>query len=259
MQSLTQHLLRTTRKTMRPATRALLGVALGCAASLSAPAYAEDEAGSGAREADGAAHDAAQDTAPKNATEDSPASNQAPAETSGEVAPADATTDSSSDGAQTPAPDVTQSDPEAETSAPLFTEETSSANMLEEPQFEAETQRMTWPNVPLLSTGATVFGVSYLPAVVGGALTDAEGRKDLYIPVAGPWMMFSKDPEESKGDKALLVADGVAQGVGALMLLTSFFIPEKTTRHWYLIGESDTRLAPTRIGSGYGMGASGRF
>lgn len=141
---------------------------------------------------------------------------------------------------------------------PQFSEQTPSSST-SEPTFETETSRMTWPNVPLLATGASVFGLSYLPAVVAGALSDADGKDDLYIPLAGPWLMLTKGEDEKGGYKALLVADGITQGLGALMLFSSFFIPEKTTSHWYLIGSNDLRVAPSNVGTGYGMGAMGRF
>jgi hypothetical protein len=132
-------------------------------------------------------------------------------------------------------------------------------NSTVEPTFASETRRSVWPNKPLLATGATVFGISYLPAIAGAAFSDADGHKDLYIPVAGPWMMFASGAEESKGEKTLLIIDGVAQGVGALMLISSLFIPEKKTKHWYLIGANDTMLVPSRVATGFGVGASGRF
>jgi len=142
---------------------------------------------------------------------------------------------------------------------PQFSEETHSSGTTE-PGFGSETSRMTWPNVPLLVTGVTSFGLSYIPAVLGGALSDADHRKDLYIPVAGPWMMFAKSDDVDGGEKVLLAVDGVVQGLGALMLVSSFFIPEKKTEHWYLIGSNDSlRIAPSNVGTGYGMGAAGRF
>jgi hypothetical protein len=72
-------------------------------------------------------------------------------------------------------------------------------------------------------------------------------------------MMLTKGEDEKGGYKALLVADGIAQGLGALMLVSSFFIPEKKTSHWYLIGSNDLRVAPSNVGTGYGLGAMGRF
>lgn len=161
-----------------------------------------------------------------------------------------------------PAPTASPSMPTEGTeqqAGPQFSEQTPTSST-SEPTFEAETSRMTWPNTPLLATGATVFGLSYLPAVIGGALSDADRKDDLYIPVAGPWMMLSKGEDEETGYKVLLAANGVAQGLGALMLLSSFFIPEKKTEHWYLIGSNDLRLAPANVGrTGFGLGAAGRF
>jgi hypothetical protein len=128
-----------------------------------------------------------------------------------------------------------------------------------QPTLRTETNRMAWPNKPLLATGATVFGVAYLPAIVGGALSDADRRKDLYIPIAGPWLMLTRGEEETRGVKTLLVLDGVAQGLGVLMLVSSLFVPERATKQWYLIGANHTLLAPSRVGSGYGLGAHSRF
>lgn len=157
------------------------------------------------------------------------------------------------------APEMPMVSPEGDASAGLSSAPSSGPSSAVEPTFTTETTHRSWPNVPLLATGATVFGISYLPAVAGAAFSDAGGHKDLYIPVAGPWMMFARGAEETKGEKALLVIDGVAQGLGALMLLSSLFIPEKSTEHWYLIGKNDVLLAPTRLATGYGMGARGRF
>lgn len=159
-------------------------------------------------------------------------------------APPNAATSDTVPGATAPSPEI---------------QDAPTSSSISEPTFRAETQTVRWPNVPLLATGATVFALSYLPAVVGAAIADGRGDKDLYIPVAGPWMMLANGPEEKGGYKALLIVDGVAQGLGALMLLTSFMIPERMTEHWYLIGSNDFRLSPSRVGSGYGMGAVGRF
>jgi hypothetical protein len=124
-----------------------------------------------------------------------------------------------------------------------------------EPTFRAETRRLTWPNVPLLATGATVFGASYLPAVVGAAVTDRNDK--LYVPVAGPWLTLGRGPEQKAGHKALLAVDGVTQGLGALMLVSSFLVPERVTEHWYLIGR--LQVVPGKVGKGFGLAARARF
>lgn len=127
-----------------------------------------------------------------------------------------------------------------------------------EPLLDTETTRLTWPNVPLLATGATVFGASYIPAIVGAAVSD-RGDDKLYIPVAGPFITLAQGPSETRTEKALLGIDGAVQGLGALMLVSSFFIPEKSTKNWYLIGSNDVRLAPTAGRGSYGLAAAGHF
>lgn len=153
-------------------------------------------------------------------------------------------------------PNVPTSGPQPAEGAASQPEATSTVS---EPTFKSETSAMRWPNVPLLATGSAVLVGAYLPGVVVAGVRDTEDDNDLYIPVAGPWMMLSSGDEESKGYKTLLVVDGVAQGLGALMLLTSFMIPERVTEHWYLLGSNDLRLAPSRMGTGFGMGAIGHF
>jgi hypothetical protein len=136
-------------------------------------------------------------------------------------------------------------------------------SMIREPTFRKETRRTVYPNRPLLVTGTTIFGLSYLPSVIGAAVADSDGNddtNDLYIPVAGPWMMLAKSPEEGRGEKTLLAVSGVAQGIGALMLLSSFFVPERVTERWYLIGsKGPVRMAPSRVATGYGLSTMGRF
>lgn len=129
-----------------------------------------------------------------------------------------------------------------------------------EPRLNTEIEHQRFPNVPLLATGSVLLGASYLPAVVGAAISDRDGDDNLYIPVAGPWMAYARGAEEKPGYKALLVANGVAQGLGGLMMLTSLMIPEERTRTWRLIGQNDDfRLAPQVAWNSVGLGASGRF
>jgi hypothetical protein len=132
-------------------------------------------------------------------------------------------------------------------------EESSDAN---EPRMETAVSSYRFPNRALLSTGAVLLVGGYVPAVIGGALSSREEDEDLYIPVAGPWMTLKRGEEESGGEKTMLVLDGALQGVGALAVLTSFMIPERTTKNWYLIGSNE----PVRLTThGLGLGAVGRF
>jgi hypothetical protein len=135
-----------------------------------------------------------------------------------------------------------------------------------EPVIDATTTRSTYPNRPLLVTGLVVLGGSYAAAAVVGATTDREEDKKLVYPVVGPWMdLANRDcnamPCSNEDlNKALLIGDGILQGIGALGTLLSFVVPEKSTRKWYLIGQESTHVTPMRMGyAGFGLGASGKF
>lgn len=126
-----------------------------------------------------------------------------------------------------------------------------------EPMVDEDT-RLTFPNRPLLATGSSVFVLSYAPAVIFQAVE--ERNKDLYIPVAGPWMDFAKGDDGTLA-KTLLAADGALQGLGALMMVGSLFLPERQTRNWYLIGSRDDTLhvSPRMSRGAYGLFAHGAF
>ena len=135
-----------------------------------------------------------------------------------------------------------------------------------EPVIDATTTRSTYPNRPLLLTGLVVFGGSYGASAIIGGMSDREDDKKLVYPVAGPWMdLANRDCVAntcSREDlnKGLLIADGIVQGVGALGVLLSFVLPEKSTRKWYLIGQDGTHITPMKMGyAGFGLGAYGKF
>jgi hypothetical protein len=121
-------------------------------------------------------------------------------------------------------------------------------------------------NRPLLVTGLITFGGTYgASAIDADASSRVADRNYLYYPVVGPWMDLAHRCDAPQtcsgdaGDKALLILDGIGQGIGALEVLTSFFIPEKTTRTWFLIGDTGVRVAPAHVGTGYGVGAAASF
>jgi hypothetical protein len=123
-------------------------------------------------------------------------------------------------------------------------------------------------NRPLLITSLVFLGGTYVAAAVDGATSGRQAdRNNLLIPVAGPWMDYAnrdcgtpgKCNANEGGYKALLVLGGIGQGLGALGIVTSLFLPEKTTRNWYFIGSDTFRAAPSMVGTGYGVGAVGSF
>jgi len=129
-----------------------------------------------------------------------------------------------------------------------------------EPVIDARTTRTTRPNRPLLATSSVLFLAAYVPTVITQAAKDR--NNNLYIPIAGPWMDLA-DHHQSTAEKTLLSLSGVLQGLGALGVVSSFFVPEKRTRNWYLIGGGARRasfsVSPQVGRAMYGVGANGRF
>jgi len=125
------------------------------------------------------------------------------------------------------------------------------------------TYEASMPNGALIGSGLTMFGISYIPAVIVAAASDRPGDKPLYIPVAGPWIdLASRDRYRSYGrgvgdapNKALLVVDGVFQGIGALQVLGGFVFP--TTRT--VTRTASVRVVPSVSGHEVGLLAVGRF
>jgi hypothetical protein len=125
----------------------------------------------------------------------------------------------------------------------------------------------TWVNRPLMITGALVLVGSYIPSAIVAFTSDRPSdQKNLYYPIVGPWMdLADRDcsnrpcPSGDALGKVLLIGAGVGQGLGALGIVTSFFLPNKVTRNWYLVGNERTNFTPSRVGTGYGLSASGKF
>jgi hypothetical protein len=116
----------------------------------------------------------------------------------------------------------------------------------------------SWPNRPLMLTSGTVFVLSYIPAVLTAAVDKQTTSNNLYIPIAGPWMEIARD-SPSGGNKALLSLSGIFQSLGTIGLVSSFFIPERRTKNWYLMGNRLFKITPTASRAGYGLSASGQF
>jgi hypothetical protein len=141
----------------------------------------------------------------------------------------------------------------------------STPSLAQEPVIDTETTSKSVPNRPLLVTGVLLLGLSYAPAAVVAATSDREADEKLYYPVAGPWLDLNHrgcaaNPCDNNDlNRGLLVADGIVQGAGALGVLLSLVLPEKTTRHWYLIGNRDVVVAPQVAGSLVGLRAVGQF
>jgi hypothetical protein len=134
-------------------------------------------------------------------------------------------------------------------------------------QQRVDTVEYTGPDRGLLKGGVWTLGLSYAPALVVGIASPLPEDRYLLAPVAGPWIDFAKRDCPSCAhegwNKALLVTDGVIQGVGALEILGSFLFVEHTTatrtarpptKHKALA----LHVVPRFMGS-YGLTAIGEF
>jgi hypothetical protein len=129
------------------------------------------------------------------------------------------------------------------------------------------TESTTYVNRPLLVTGLVLFAGTFGTSVgVAAENNRPSDNPNLYIPVAGPWMdLAQRDCSVAHpcvgepGNKALLILDGIGQGLGVVAIVTSFFVPEKKSRHWFFVGSDTVHVTPTALFTGYGMAAVGRF
>jgi hypothetical protein len=123
------------------------------------------------------------------------------------------------------------------------------------------------PNRPLLVTGAAVFAAPYVAGVVVAAQSNLEEDHRLYIPVAGPWLDLGQRPcsfgsDCSTGDNVasvLLIGSGVAQGLGVIMAVASFGIPETRTTQSLASKKAHVAVTPVSFKGGGGIGATGVF
>lgn len=141
----------------------------------------------------------------------------------------------------------------------------------EEVVVTRERSTVTGPNRALLHSGVWTLGLSYVPALVVAISSTESYDKKLYIPVAGPWMDFaSRDCKYNCShetvNKALLVTDGIFQGIGALQIVSSFLFPETHSavaasgKQHRVAKRPNFQIAPSRLGTAaYGLTAFGRF
>jgi hypothetical protein len=119
------------------------------------------------------------------------------------------------------------------------------------------------PNRAVLGTGVLALILSYVPAVVVASGSNVSADKDLYAPVAGPWIDLASRPScgpgaiacnTETGNKVLLIADGLFQAWGLIATAISFVVSEHPST------TSSVTIAPTPVGAaGGGLTAVGRF
>jgi hypothetical protein len=129
----------------------------------------------------------------------------------------------------------------------------------------AEQTKTVRPNVPMLGTGAALLVLPYGASVITAAQSDLDSDNRLYIPVVGPWLDFADRPcrfgcaggGNDTAASILLIADGVAQGAGALIALASLAVPEQKTEK--IEAKPEVHVLPVSYAGGAGVGAVGTF
>lgn len=130
------------------------------------------------------------------------------------------------------------------------------------------------PRTGLVIAGAVVAGVPYFFSVVAaGAAQSNNASGGLYVPVAGPWLTMGQrrygcNPDQTNSSTGQnlqcvadvfvvmgLIADGVLQATGATLLIIGL----AATKSELVRDNQSIRVAPMRVGTGYGAGVLGRF
>jgi hypothetical protein len=107
------------------------------------------------------------------------------------------------------------------------------------------------------TAGTAVFVASYAASAIVAGTSDHEGANRLYIPVAGPWMALN-DWNTCNGtqllcsstntDKALLIADGVVQAAGLVVMIDGLMDPTSAGSRM-VVADTKLHFAPSSNGA----------
>jgi hypothetical protein len=118
-------------------------------------------------------------------------------------------------------------------------------------------------NTGVFTSGAVMFGGSYLASIIVAGSSDHPGAERLYVPVLGPWLALGdwgncpvSNPscDNNTTDKVLLVADGIVQAAGILTMIDGLVWPS-SHRHVAVVADKKIHVTPT----GNGMAVFGHF
>jgi hypothetical protein len=129
------------------------------------------------------------------------------------------------------------------------------------------------PSMAELSAGLLTLGVSYGAGAIVAATSSLPADHQMFVPVVGPWMALPNrggcggssglSCNTQTTYEVLVVADGIGQALGALMIIGAFLHPEQrtVTQSNTTAAETPTvRFLPTSFdGSAYGVQALGTF
>jgi hypothetical protein len=143
--------------------------------------------------------------------------------------------------------------------APASTTTTTSAALETEPRYTS-----VRPNRPLLFAGGALFLAAYAPTVIlTTATSNSKTNQVLYIPLVGPWVRLASPPSTTSVttvDTMLVIGSGVVQGIGAVLMATSIFIPGRVPLPTLQAGDTKIYFGPTSFGvTSAGAGAVGSF
>jgi hypothetical protein len=125
------------------------------------------------------------------------------------------------------------------------------------------------PNVPIVVGGAIAFVGAYGTSIAVAAANSKSEDNWLYVPVFGPWIDLANRPgcggfnepscSREDGSRALLVIDGVFQGLGVLTVALGLVVPQK--RHTVVgVNKPTIQVFPAQVSrDGYGIAAAGKF
>lgn len=123
----------------------------------------------------------------------------------------------------------------------------------------------------MLHSGVVILGLSYGTSVIVAMESSHDGDKNLWIPVAGPWLdLANRSPSCPVGrsgcggetfNKVLLVADGVFQAVGTLDIIGALFMRPRDvdSRRAYDGKPHLVAVAPWVTSTTYGLSAGAIF
>jgi hypothetical protein len=165
-----------------------------------------------------------------------------------------------------------EAEPEQKPAASPSVEPPATAPLIAPSAPSPRVERRTDPgaNSDLIGAGLVTFALAYLPATIVASSSDLPADQHMYVPVIGPWLDLRGRPacnaafgcDTETGYKGLLVADGVIQGLGALMTLAGILSPESPPPTAPPVEKPvmRVRVTPAHVGSsGYGLAAFGKF